>query len=598
MAAPNEGGLMRKATFAIALCAVTAIACTTAGGPATTGVEGSTLQDVLVEHEGESTAIALLGVGDAAASVVDGDEQRLVIELSDVQLATDMAPIPVYDGLVEQVSLSSNLDSGSTRVEILLMDAAHAELESGPGGMRVWVRPGAAELADSSDDTPMDEVAETESSDPWLTPGTESGDEQVVAADDMEMAEGDLYEPIPSEESMALSSVEIPAPVDATILRAISTSVMDEGVLIRLEADGVIAATESFTLDGPPRLVVDLPAMSSEVKTNSIAIDSDAIAGVRIGAHSDKVRVVIDGVEGSNFDARQLVPLADGMMLRLGEGPALQAALDEASSAREAAYRESQLAMIEPAADAASEMMDMDESTPAAIADVEEADESVVAAIDEDADPWSSELAADEPVALDTVESDPVDAIEEADRYAWAADAADTTTEVVETGAWTGIHGVHYESDKQAAMERIVVLSENPVDWQVFEPAEDTFVVSIPNADLAEGAGGRIAANPNGPLAMISTFQQPDVEPQEVRVVVTRAPNLPGQVTRKGSLLFIEFAAPAGVTAQAITMPGQQGGMEPMMLRANSARTRCPLSSVPIRPSRRCPPRRCRAATT
>ena len=53
-------------------------------------------------------------------------------------------------------------------------------------------------------------------------------------------------------------------------------------------------SAESFTLENPARLVIDLPGLVSEMEQASSRVGSPYAERVRIGQHADMVRVVID----------------------------------------------------------------------------------------------------------------------------------------------------------------------------------------------------------------------------------------------------------------------------------------------------------------
>ena len=63
------------------------------------------------------------------------------------------------------------------------------------------------------------------------------------------------------EPSAEIEVADAPPPSPATAFSGVEVTQTQEGVLIHLRADGMIAATESFTLEDPARLVVDLPGL-------------------------------------------------------------------------------------------------------------------------------------------------------------------------------------------------------------------------------------------------------------------------------------------------------------------------------------------------
>ena len=68
---------------------------------------------------------------------------------------------------------------------------------------------------------------------------------------------------------------------------------------------------------------------------------------------------------------------------------------------------------------------------------------------------------------------------------------------------------------------------------------------------------------------MIHAFQQPEVEVPEVRVVFTRAPNQEPVISRRGSMLFVEFQDMG--TAAPPAFPNAGGPVEPVGLTLTDA---------------------------
>jgi len=74
-------------------------------------------------------------------------------------------------------------------------------------------------------------------------------------------------------------------------------------------------------------------------------------------------------------------------------------------------------------------------------------------------------------------------------------------------------------------------------------------------AKIDPEAAVRITPEPGGPVSLVTAFDQPEMEEPEVRLVVQRAANLEPQISRRGSLLIIDFphtgemaAAPPAMT--------------------------------------------------
>lgn len=80
--------------------------------------------------------------------------------------------------------------------------------------------------------------------------------------------------------------------ISASSLREVVVSTQPNGVKVELKADGIIPDFNSFKLNNPPRLVLDFPGMSDVSPRKNIVVGNPLLKDIRIGQHTDKVRVV------------------------------------------------------------------------------------------------------------------------------------------------------------------------------------------------------------------------------------------------------------------------------------------------------------------
>ncbi len=276
-----------------AFLAVGALAC--ASTLADTEGTGKTLQDVRVERDGDATVVHLVGIEEPVFTAYrQQDPDRLTVDLASVQPAELREPLAVYDGLVEEVSVSpfsQGTGEGSTRVELTFAALADYVVEPSSDGLAIRVSraTGMAEMPRLE----AEELATQQSSD--------------VDADMASAAAG-----------------------PASKLVAVDVKKMAGGVVLQLRADGAIESAGSFTLEAPDRLVIDLPGLVSDVDRDQIAVGAPQAERLRIGQHDGMVRVVVDGGSAANgFEGRRVVPMGDGLVVALGSGAAFDVALDE-----------------------------------------------------------------------------------------------------------------------------------------------------------------------------------------------------------------------------------------------------------------------------
>jgi type IV pilus assembly protein PilQ len=271
------------------------------------------------------------------------------------------------------------------------------------------------------------------------------------------------------------------------------------------------------------------------VSQNRTELDSMHAKSIRVGAHPDKVRVVIDGGSAERpFEGRRMVPTSGGLVVALGSGSALDEALAEVSDRASGMALATAGSMDEPMADAmeAPTVEPMEES-------MDETDGMDSMEADLLATPNAAPNAAlDEMALAESMDASPSSADEPADpaEITPAAEAAPVT-----------IYGVEFDTQQQR--DRIVVLGERTFDYLVYEPDAETVVLAIENATIDPEAAVRIAPEPGGPVSLVTAFAQPDLPNAEVRVVMTRAAGLAPEISRRGSLLVVDFPRNGQVAA-------------------------------------------------
>lgn len=541
MVYPKNGwlGMGIQSVIATTVVAMIVMGCASSQAPNGSGADSmvQTIGDVSIERDGGDSVVRLSGLVDPIYSVTPSDDPNIVVvDLVGVgDLAggdsNDSQQVAAYDGVVDLVTVSTYDDEGGTpltRVEIVMAAAGSTEVFSTGGGLEIRVMPGQGAEDMSAD---VDEMADETAT--W-------GDELASgAAEPWQAAEqaSDAAALDPGADAMAfdvMPLVEVEPPPAATELTGVTAEPTAGGVLVALEADGSIGAVEAFTLENPTRLVVDLPGLTAASSAKSIGVESGLVTGVRVGAHAGKVRVVVDGgADAGSFEGRQIMPGATGLWVALGEGEALAMAMTAALSASEAAWAE----RAKPVA------------TELAVA-TDEAVEEFAVATDDAVEELAAMPSEDFEVASEDV-FDPMVIESESDTVAVtpaAAPMAGTDALSMSSFEMAEVYGLHYE--RTDGLDRTAILADDTVAYTTSSPDPTTLVVSIQNAKISEAASDRIFPKAGGPISLIHAFQQPEVDVPEVRVVFTRAPNQTPVISRRGSMLFIDFAD-QGVAAAA-----------------------------------------------
>ena len=309
------------------LCAALALGILACAGSAARQESASSpsagIEDIVVESEGGTSRLTVLGPAEPIFTAFQqSDPDRLIVDLAGVESSISSDPIPVYDGRVEEISVAP-FPTGSgemmTRLEIALAQPVDYDVRPGQGGLVIEVT-ALEEMSEMSDWAGEDENDGAPADhDPWAV-----------------VPESQPFEPMTSdfEETPEAPAAGVAPGAIATTLRSVEPEQAEGGVVIHLVSDGMLESAETFTLEDPARLVIDLAGMKSDVKPERIEVGAPHVSRIRVGAHADKVRVVMDGGSAAApFDGRQVLPVATGLLVALGSGPAVEAAIASASAA-------------------------------------------------------------------------------------------------------------------------------------------------------------------------------------------------------------------------------------------------------------------------
>jgi len=318
---------IREKVVLAAGASLLAVLCACATAPArqpSPVPETAAISELQVEKEGSATIVSLLGLAEPVYTAFQQDEPaRVVVDLAQVTPGSISEAIAVYDGTVEEISVTPFEDAtgdASTRVEFSLGAAVGYDIVALEDRLEIRIVPESElEIATASDE-------------PW------TGSTNAL--------EGETENPVEASESEELltevdGSTSDTGP-EATALLDVTADADGDRVVIELLADGRIANASQFVLEDPLRLVLDLPGLVSKVVQAGLEIENSGVSRVRIGQHAGKVRVVVDGgEESSGFGAAELVPTATGLVVAIGSS---EIAMLDASLAEEV----TETAAVEP----------------------------------------------------------------------------------------------------------------------------------------------------------------------------------------------------------------------------------------------------------
>jgi hypothetical protein len=412
----------RGAATAAAVVALSVlVACATVQAPSTVSPE---LSGVRVETGADATQVVLLGVGDVKPTAFEeGEPARIVVDLPAGVATTAEGSTPVWDGTLEEVSVEAQAgEDGDLRTQVAIGLAAEAvwEMQTAEEGLVLRV-------------SRMQALEETETdpaSDPWA-----QTDDSVT-----EMAE--------TTETATMETRSAGVSTKASVLEAVQASGEGESLVLDLQADGQIWDVETFVLESPARLVVDLPGLTHKVTESVVSMDDALVSGVRVGQHDDKVRVVVDGKADIAAFEPKTSTHAMGLWVAVA-GAELPASIER-------------MPVL-----ASDESVDMDETSG-----MDEATQSDVIAEME---------AAEQVEAMEAEASVEVAATEETETEAKA-------------GVATEVHGV--ELDSTETQDRVVIVTDAPADYSLVDVDAKTLMVQLRGAHISPEAAVRSWPSP------------------------------------------------------------------------------------------------------
>ncbi len=154
--------------------------------------------------------------------------------------------------------------------------------------------------------------------------------EDIVAEEGAQTAEASVAEEEVQPEEAAVAEKEEVQPEEeyaaqdeplsvATRLETIEVTEDAGRVSVKIKADGAVTEYKSFTLTGPPRIVLDLAGLaSSHKKEQRLDVDSDMVHKIRHFAHPDYLRVVLD-VDELYLSDFKATSVDDGLIVQVGD---------------------------------------------------------------------------------------------------------------------------------------------------------------------------------------------------------------------------------------------------------------------------------------
>lgn len=239
------------------------------------------LRDVWVLHQKGQWHVVLLGSESMSFKTIEtSNPPRVVIDLPNTSSKT-MITSPIRENRVIATVKASTVvhePQPLTRVEIELTRVVSYNIRRVQD--KIWV---------TFEDTPPAPEAEATSGEQFAA--TEAEDQQSAAEGTQEST---AIRPLAERQKIASPSHRGEGLPLASKILSIEPITLDQDLDVHIIGDGRLENYDVSLLSNPPRLVVDVKGVKSSVVGNALTLGGPWVRKVRVGQHSDRVRVVFD----------------------------------------------------------------------------------------------------------------------------------------------------------------------------------------------------------------------------------------------------------------------------------------------------------------
>ena len=428
---------------------------------------------------------------------------RLVIDLSQTTQGAISTPIAINKGNFKNVSVS-RFDTGSgtlTRINIELVNDIDAIISAAPDN------PAELHIAFPAQHAAVPEPA---------------GEKEAAAKAPEAPATPPVATPAPGPAAATVAekvAPETPASPEGGVKHTLSAVTTKDGAIV-LAIEGGVEDFKTFRLSKPERFVIDLPGVVSILPSRLIPLNAAGVASARIGIYREKIRVVLDGINGS-FPEVTAVKTAEGVRIAIEGKPNGEAVAQPAATGAE----------IKPPVQA------MAETGQKAVETAQKANEPVqkmAEPVQKMAEPvqQAAEAAAQPPASVTPAPAPPAPAKEEM-RTA-------TGPAIVEMIDFQVIDNISRVSIKVSG-DTVV---EQPVKKAGF------VTLTIPNANLPKRLQRSLDAEAFvSPVLRVTPFMVKTRKGTDTKVRIALRSAAPYEFRHEGDMYFVEFKVAEGLVA-------------------------------------------------
>ncbi|HXI09901.1 MAG TPA: AMIN domain-containing protein, partial [Thermodesulfobacteriota bacterium] len=234
------------------------------------------------------------------------EPSRLIVDMPGVDLSKVVSSIDVNNDYLNTISaISYGEDQSIGRIIINLKDGIDHDVKSGENSILVSLKKAGTQAQAPAENG---EVAKASLPEEVKTEPLAAKPEPAAPAV-MPEAKAPAAETKPAE---------APAPMKraARILK-VESSTEGENTVVKITADGLLGNFNSFDLASPSRIVVDVWGVDNAVGKNTVKLKDKFVKDIRIGAHKDKSRLVLD-LAGKSVTPHSVKRDVDSIIVTIG----------------------------------------------------------------------------------------------------------------------------------------------------------------------------------------------------------------------------------------------------------------------------------------
>ncbi len=317
------------------------------------GSDAAVIQSITVNSDGTSVAI----VADKPVTYTYykvADQLKAVIDLSQAEPGNIGTVQELNVGNVKRIEVTKHsFGAGNlTRIEIVMAkdseftinadendkkkllftfnQSSQGENQAKPVTDNAAAAPVQAEPVATTQPAAAEPLAVAKTPEP--APVAESAPVEAPVAENKPVAEtaGNSDKPVTTagEKPVESKAVETQAS-GGKVLTGIA--VVGDGV--EIQVTGGVESYNSFTLNKPERLVIDIVNATNNIPAKSVPINSFGLAKARVGTNQNKVRIVLDAAK-DKLPAYQVATSASGLKVTFSDAAADSAAVEKTAPAR------------------------------------------------------------------------------------------------------------------------------------------------------------------------------------------------------------------------------------------------------------------------